>query len=43
MRQKRVVVYRGEQVGGERRWETREDVKDNICLGAEIFLRPACP
>jgi hypothetical protein len=31
MRQIRVAFYREEQTGGERRWETREDGRDNIC------------
>jgi hypothetical protein len=31
MRQIRVVFYREEQTGGERRRETREDGRDNNC------------
>jgi hypothetical protein len=43
MRQSSIVFYKEEQTG-ERMWETREDTRDNFCLGAEVIsLRPACP
>jgi hypothetical protein len=44
MRQSKDVFYREQQTGGERKWENREDARDNICLGAEILSpTPACP